>query len=179
MGTLARYSKKLLVNNAGFTIIEGLIASAIIGTMLMTAYSLAGNLFKFEKRVKDMTAEDRMIATLVANIRANLSRHQYSFDQSGATMEVERWNDTTKKMEITDEVQEQVMLGNELPIAWSDTDYTSRAACPTCPGSMGYWIQPMDNSLMAGLMKIKVRVKHKRLYPDDGHRDYTFVATFK
>lgn len=71
------------------------------------------------------------------------------------------------------------MLNAPLPIAWSDTDFTSRANCPQCPGEMGYWIQPMEGAGMSGFLRIKLRVKHKRLYPDNGYRDYTFMATFK
>lgn len=163
---------------AGVTIVEALVATAILGTMSLMAYSMASQIFKFEKRVRDMSSEDRMIASLMSNIRANLARHQYSMDVVGTAVEVTELNQATGLSETKLVSQDEKMLKN-LPIAWSDKDFTDAANCPQCPGRLGYWIQPLNGLGFDGLLRVRVRVKHKQLYPDDTFRDYTFVSTFK
>ncbi|WP_413291383.1 type IV pilus modification PilV family protein [Bdellovibrio sp. HCB337] len=124
-------------NQAGFTIIEVLVALAMI-VSVGSLFSL-GLLGYKNLNLKSKTSSTVMkqIHNLVENIRPNLQLYQVNFDPN---------MDRDVKLKV-----------DSLPMAWN-RDYVGKASdCPDCPGRFGYVVQP---STQTGLFILTVRVTH-------------------
>jgi len=143
------------------TLIEVAIAGIILGTVLSAFMSLIHYLGKSARTVRIMAAEDRMVASLVTNIRGNLRNYQASFEPVAASG--------------SDPATEKAL--QSMPWAFSENDLVPATRCPTCPGRMGYVLQPL--ATMPGMFMVTMRIKHAELFGKDATKQYRFVATFR
>lgn len=152
-----------LRNREGMTLIELLMASAAFSILATAMLAGLSYIFRNQRRVREMTTEDRMVSSLIANIRANLSLYQTNFTPANSA-------DANGKPYVDD-------ILKDLPIAFSDDVFLPAKECASCPGRMGFVLQPYSN--MPNLYKLTMRITHTELYGKGVVREYNFIASFK
>lgn len=158
-----KYSK--FSRKQGVTLIETVVAMAILGIISGSLVSAIGQYNSQRDRIVTLGSRDIQIAGLVENIRSNLQFFQSSYEGYSRS----------------DSVQSiDVLLPNKesLPLAWStDGAISNIADCVRCEGRMGMLIQPIKN-FTAPLFVITLRVSHPEI--NNGKLvDYRFMAAFK
>lgn len=134
---------------AGMTLIEVIIASlvlAIVGTATIASVS---QLFKAQRRVRDLTTEDRLVSGLVSSIRSNVGAYPVSPYYADDTADC----GNAPCIDV---------LLNDLPLGYSNTTLMQAGTCPGCAGRIGFAIQPVQN--MPSLCRITVRLVNTQLY---------------
>lgn len=141
----------------GFTIVEVMIAVAILGAF---AYYFAGGgdfLSSRNKQIEELMVMDRHVNNLYENIQSNIDIYQITYDPKD-------FNDNSDPTKIN----------AYLPMAWDLKVLTDVASCTKCPGRMGFVIIPLDG--YRGLYKLIVRVTHPKI---PKFKDYTFLINGK
>lgn len=143
--------------SAGFTLIEMLVAAAILGIVISAATTLFGSLSNSLDKTRVLAQRDRQINSLISTVAANVSLFQADFSGS-----------ITGTLDVAN-----------LPGAWSDTDVIfDKNTCGTsCPeGRFGLVIQPIGGAnKLPGLFKVTLRLTHPKLF--SGFRNYNFVMS--
>ena len=138
----------------GSSLIEVLFAVALLS---MISYGVLSGFDGFTNQIirsKTTQSRDKQLSALVETLRANIGLFQISHDLSEANAKA--------KLDVSN-----------LPIAWNANTIDTVAACPTCPGRLGYVIYPKDG--FPGLYIMMIRVKNEALF--QGHVDYEFIVS--
>src|SRR5690606_13649338 len=115
-----------LLSNRGFSLVETMLASAV---MLIVFIALAAGLnhfFNAERRIRSLVREDQITASIIANVRANLDLYQQAFipyDPAGSPGEAAFPVEATALVE-------------DLPVAFNNQVMTDPANCPGCAGRL-------------------------------------------
>lgn len=135
------------------TFIEILVTTGIILSVVLAITNSLNNTTAFLGRVRSTRNRDRVVTGILQDIVQNVSLYQKNFNLSAA--------------------QTEAMLNpQKLPIAWSQDTVVPVAQCPTCPGRLGFIIQPLTGNLI-GLNQLTIRIT----YPNFGTRDYVFILS--
>lgn len=138
----------------GYTYIEAIAAVGILSVISYGIYSGVVYLSSQTHRVINISTKDKAMSALLSTIRTNVDLFQINYDLTPAAME-------------------QLLAVNNLPQAWStNAGITDVKNCPTCPGRIGYVVQPVGG--IRGLLQVTVRITNKELF--DGHQDFTFMV---
>lgn len=129
------------------TLIEVLVSSGILSISLLALLGAFQYLGGASRKAKLMTAEDRITASLVDNLRANIKH--YAIDPIPF--------DPADRTDILDKLAE-----NKLPMAWSENVIETAQNCPDCPGRYGFVIKPVSG--YAGVYVVFLAMTHKELY---------------
>jgi len=136
------------LNQKGFTLVEVLVALAMIVTVA-TCFSLGYLNYKaIYLKTKTSSAVMKQINNVVESIRPNLQAYQINYDS------------------------QQQLNADNLPMAWNRNFVGKVADCPNCPGRMGYTIQPTTQS---GLYLVNVMVTHKDWTEYEYYQSYVSV----
>lgn len=154
----------------GMTLIEVLIATALIAVIVL---GVAATVKMSETQATQTTsaiAEDRLVSGLRESILSNLEKFQVSrtpyfqaVTTAGGGSDLE-WRDKL------------LNPSNDLPISWNEDEisYSGDAGCTKlCPGRAGFWIQ---QTATQNLMIVFVAASHPGLW--QGRRVYRFLATY-
>jgi len=157
--------KNKFSRNQGLTLIETVVAMAILGILSGALVSAIGQYNTQRDRIVTLGSRDVQIAGLVENIRSNLQFFQASYEDFSRSASVQSID---------------VLMPNRqsLPLVWSsDGAISNPEECPHCEGRMGILIQPISN-FSAPLFVITLRVSHPEVSAG-ALVDYRFMAAFK
>lgn len=138
----------------GFTLVEILVSSVMITVVILAVTASLRMTNKFFNDVRNKRNRDRVIANTLQNIVQNIGLFQKNY---GLT--------ETKRLEMLDK--------KNLPIAWGQDIVTTKELCPSCPGRMGFVIEPINN--VGGLNQLTVRITHDVLI--DGYQEYVYILS--
>jgi len=145
-------------NSRGYTFIEVLIA---MGLLTVVMFSLVGGLVSLKGTSRDslvLSSSERQVDDVAENIKSGIENYQINFNYKES-------KNTSLALE-------------SLPMAWDVGVLTTREECPTCAGSYGYVIQPMEQ--FRGLYLVTLRMTHKTWKAKgETYRDYAFVVSAK
>src|SRR5947209_5051349 len=82
MRTIRKFRSKGGV--AGMTLIEVVMAAGLLAIVMTAIIAGYNAIFKQQRRLRNLTAEDRLVSGLVESIRSNLSLYQVSNTQADA-----------------------------------------------------------------------------------------------
>ena len=161
-------NKRTQSSTSGFSILEVVLATAIMALVFTAAIAGLQQLLNTERRVRIMVREDQLTASIIANVRANL--HVY-LQSSVPYLPDDTPGATAKPIENH--------IPNELPIAFSNQIFTTPELCPDCPGRIGIVIQPLNG--MPSMYRVLMRVTHKEIYANapDNTKDIDFIAAYR
>jgi type II secretory pathway pseudopilin PulG len=142
------------LNHRGYTFVEILVTSALIIVVIFSVTTSLRMSQNFLSQVRGKRNRDRVVGSTLQNVVENISLFQKNFNVS------KDWSDTLLDPQV-------------LPLAWDQNVLTTKAECPSCPGRMGFIIQPLEGS--PGLNKLTVRITHQTLI--QGFQDYVYVLS--
>jgi type II secretory pathway pseudopilin PulG len=148
-------SRKLF-SNKGLTIVELLVATAIIGFALVSFIGGFIALKNISHRTSVTSTFDKQINEICGNIKAGIETYQVNFNYKDSTS------------------SDQLPV-DKLPMAWDVDVVSTKKDCPWCQGTYGYTIQPLE--AMRGLYAVQVRFTHKSW--GENTRDFSFVVSVK
>ena len=140
--------------SSGYTYVEALVSLALLGVISYGIYNGVAYLSSQTHRVISLSTKDKEMSALLSTIRTNVDLFQINYD-------------------LTDAAKEQMLNVNTLPQAWAtNIGITDVKNCPSCPGRLGYVVQPVTG--IRGLLQVTVRVTNKELF--EGFQDFTFMV---
>lgn len=146
------------MNKKGFTLIEGLVTMGLLSVMTLVFIGGVHSLKNAFKSTQLISSTDKQVQDIAENIKAGLENYQINFDFD---------SDANSQLDISN-----------LPMAWDEKKVGSRADCPNCAGSYGYYIQPLEE--FRGLYRVTLRMTHKTwVAAGESYRDYVFVVGVK
>jgi prepilin-type N-terminal cleavage/methylation domain-containing protein len=148
-----------LASKRGASLVEVMIASAILGIAAAYTMSSLDNISRSRKQAIGLQGRHEIVYSLVENIRDNVGMFQISYDGNTSS---------TGNVDV-------VLTEDKLSHAWSNAKVSTVEECPECPGRYGYLIQPMDG--FRGLYIVTLRMTNKELF--EGMREYQFITTIK
>lgn len=143
-----------LYNQKGVTLIEALISLALITVVVMSVTNSLRMADQFFSKAKLKRDRDQIVSSTLQGVLQNISLYQ-------------------KNYQLTDQAREALLAESKLPFAWSENVFTTVDQCPTCPGRVGYIIEPLPN--MGGLNQVTVRITNKNLF--QGFQQYVFILS--
>lgn len=141
----------------GFTIIEGIVALALISTVVVVFFEGIKQFRLVAFRANVLSSNEKQINDIAENIRANFQNYQVNFDYTSTKLN-------------------QLLTINNLPMAWDLGVNLPVSQCTTCRGKYGFVIQPLDS--FRGLYTVTLRFT----YQDWGagvYKDYVFLVSAK
>lgn len=154
-------TKKLVLNNSGFSILESMVGLALLFIVMMAFISGMNSMKKLRGDTKGDQILNKQVNDIIENIRPNLKMYQLSYD--GTKTSSER------------------LAPDQLPMAWGNGFQSKAEDCPNCPGRFGYVIQSYDG--FYGLYLVTIRFSHRDWSTVDkptvanyGYVDYEFVV---
>lgn len=154
----------------GFTVMEVIVASVVLGIALTSLIGGITNLNKLRHRSQGLYGRDKQIAALLESVRSNVRSYRATFTDADAMIGAQ--SATEAMLDVA-----------QLPMAWSNTEVTTVALCPKCPGRYGYVIQPFAVTTsgvrvsVPGLYLVTVRVTNSELFT--GFKDYSMIVGAK
>lgn len=142
----------------GFTVIECLVALAIISVIGILFASAMDGFRRINRESLSMSSADREINEILENVRSSVESHQVMFDSSS-------------------ESRERILDPKNLPMAWDVGLHGTAEQCPGCGGRHGYVIQPFVGGGMSGLYLITLRMTYRKW--SETYKDFQFVVTTK
>lgn len=173
---------------SGFSMIEVVIATLILSILMIGTMKVLSELDTSVDRELSLTQKDKIIATIIDDIRSNLAKYQVNYNYETIRGYCNASVDGNSCGPVA------YLLSQELPVAWSRNSVVSVSECQssnTCPlGRYGMVIIPAikekDASIpdskaeiIPGLYEVTILFKHQRLFPNDGYHSYTFIGAIK
>lgn len=122
---------------SGFTMVEVLVASTILGIATLGMLGSLNILFGFDKGSRLQTSESKVYSNVLAVIRSNPDLQMINFAPETTT------DDT-------------LLAAASLPLAFSETFFGRASDCATCPVKIGYVIRPLAGA--PGLLRLVIRI---------------------
>jgi prepilin-type N-terminal cleavage/methylation domain-containing protein len=141
----------------GFTLVEVMVATAIIGGLLYWFSGGTSLLSKRNKQLSELMVMERHVNSLYENIQSNIDIYQITYDPQEFINNADPTN-----------------LNKYLPLAWDMKTLTDIKNCKECPGRMGFIIVPLDG--YRGLYKLTIRATHPKV---PLFKDYNFLINGK
>lgn len=143
------------LDQRGFTMMEILVVSGLIVVVIFSLTTSLRMSQQFLGQVRGKRNRDRVVSSTLKNVVENIALFQKNFNMG-------------------DDWAESLLDPKALPIPWDDNSvYNSLQECPTCPGRMGFVIQPVVG--MPGLNRLRIRVTHSTLI--QGYLDYVYILS--
>ncbi len=136
----------------GFTLVGVLIASVIICTIAFGATELIRVNAALLAKTKQQREMARVIGNVLNHVIENLASLQRTFETSVST-------------------REALLREDRLPFAWDQSSVVPAEQCPTCPGRMGYIIEPLPGR--PSFSRLTIRITNAYLF--QGYRDYVYI----
>jgi hypothetical protein len=148
-------------DQSGMGLVEALVAAALLAVVIYWS-TTAVNSLNVQSRASALAlSRDQMVESLMVALRGNLGQFQMNFSPMDPGS-----------------VPTPLANPSSLPMAWSDTVLTEVNNCPSCPGRLGYSIQPISGDYVHGLRLISIRVIHPALNGGNP-KDYQIVVSEK
>ena len=144
-------------NQKGFSLVEVLVASGVMGALIYVFGSGSAFLSSKNKNLEELMLMERHVNSLYENIQSNIDVYQITYDPTNFNNNA----DPTK-------------IAKYLPIAWDMKKLTTVSSCKSCPGRMGFIIVPLQG--YRGLYKLTIRVTHPKI---PNFKDYSFLINGK
>lgn len=145
-----------LYKSSGFTIVEMLVAIALIVTGSLVLIGGFNSLNKISKTTDVTSNYDKQINEISSNIKAGIENYQINFNYK-------------------DNIEKELLPKDSLPMVWDVGASGTKEECIWCKGNYGYTIRPLEE--MRGLYYVQVRFTHKSW--GDAVRDVSFVVSVK
>jgi hypothetical protein len=148
-------------NNAGFTILENLIALTMLAIIFYSMTMAFTQIFNLETRTTGVVNEQQMVAMIIETIKAEPSVFQKNF------------NSTLKQNPM------EILTDANLPLGFEKDYFGPKEGCPIkCEGFLGYTIQPFDNyqSLFEGTIRVTFVNKTDPTTDNVGDHIYRFIV---
>lgn len=139
---------------AGFTVVEALMASGLLGLLVFAALSMVSLTTSELVKSEWISEEDRVVAGLVEEIRSEPNRFQKNFAPSVVS-------------------NADLIANLQLPIAWSPKYRGPPAGCPECTGRMGYVMRTVNG--FPGIFMVTVFIENPEMF--QGIKEYPFLVT--
>lgn len=152
--------KKITLNQTGFSMVEVLVAIAILGMGITIALNGINFIGDKKDSIDRGATQEGLLTGLIESIRLNIAMEKVDFDAEAFLQ-----NTTYKDVH------------NSLRLCWVHDGIIPVETFPECPGRIGYVVTPLKVGPleMRGLYKITVRMTHAELFPDV-YRQYEFIV---
>lgn len=150
-----------LKNANGFTIIENLVALALLGIIFFSMTLAFTNIFNIEARTTNVVNEQQMVAMIIETVKAEPSVFQKNFSSTS----------TKNALDI--------LTVDSLPLGFERDYFGPRAGCPSkCEGYVGFTIQPFEGfqSLFEGTILVHYLSKDPRFPENVTNNVYRFLV---
>lgn len=147
----------MIFNQRGFTFVETLVAAAVLGASVVIFSGVTKYFNQKNKDTIEAVVVSNYVNTIYNNIQSNLNIYQISYDSKAFH-----------------DAKSPDALAKILPLAWDHKVVTDVEKCPSCPGRMGYVIEPVNG--YRGLFKLTIRVTHPKI---EGFKDYVMLLIGK
>lgn len=149
-------------NEKGFTLVENLIALAIVGVVSIGLFGGMVVMQKLATTSRMMSASDKQISDIADSVRVALESHQIDFGRSVKSSAEQNIDSINRSLDV-----------DKLPMYW-DTGMTgTKEDCPNCQGRYGFIIQPFEQ--FPGLYVVTLRVTHESWM--EPYKEYQFVVS--
>jgi hypothetical protein len=155
-----------LKKQAGFSIVEVLVAFALLGAAIFTIME-GLDYIERKKTITDKNVSmENMLSSIVDSARSNIIMEKIDF-QAGDSNYTQNWLNNSTFQSVKDSLKMCWVKDGLIPLA----DY------PNCPGRFGYAVSPLkiDTLVLRGLYYITVRMTHDELFPNS-FRQYQFIV---
>ncbi len=146
-------------NNKGITLVENIVAFAILGAVLLVVVNGISFIDNEKKVQAESYSGETIVLSLIESIRANIH--------------LEKINPAPDPFINARTIRD---LKNQLHLCWTRDGYFPRNN-QDCPGRMGYSISTLTTgaAVYRGLYKVTLRVTHDTLFPNR-FKNYEFIV---
>ena len=138
-----------MLNNKGFTMIEGLVGIALLAIIIVVGTSGYEQIQKTSRTLATLNTTENRINEIIYGVKANVTQQITSFSSSRS------------------------LSNADLPMAWSLNVDGPVAECPECPGRYGYTINAIPN--YSGRYEVKLIFTHTDW--QQGPKEFHFLVT--
>lgn len=135
-------------NAAGMTLLETLVASAILAIGVMISIQAVSYVQKQTTQIKSTRAKDNIVTTLVNQLRSDIDQYQITFTPM----------DPKEALNALDD--------KPFSLAWDFAHLVPESLCTNCPGRMAYMITPLSTANLRGLYLVSIKLKHPEISQD-------------
>ena len=140
-------------NEKGFSLIEVLVATAILSVLAVSMMSVLSLSASQQTGMVANVTEDKMVSDIVEQVTSNPDMYQKYFAPTSANLE-------------------DALAPEQLPLAWSKDFLGPATQCPACPGRVGYVFTPLQD--LPGLYMVTIRYTNSSQF--EGVKDYKIVV---
>jgi prepilin-type N-terminal cleavage/methylation domain-containing protein len=136
----------------GFTIIEAMISVALLGILASAMMTIVANTMQNTHSTVLVGTEDKIVASIINQIRAAPNQYQVDFSGTSVTPTV-------------------------FPLGFTDFYYGPMALCPStgCYGSAAFTVQ--GDPSFPGLLNIKIWIQNRKVDPLATPKEYFATVT--
>ncbi len=131
----------MIFNQKGVTIIESLVALALLTIIMLISYSSIQQVKKISAQVSTAESSEKQVLQIIENVRSNMNTFKANYEY------------------YTDEKAEELLAENKLAMAWDKNILTTVDKCLDCKGRYGYVLQPYEK--YRGLFVLTLKITHK------------------
>lgn len=149
-------------SNKGFSITETLMATALLGLVMVGAYMGIENMNKASEQVSSMNTLNNRVFEIIENLRMTINQQIIYFPQASDSADSFE-NSMDALLDSTD----------DLPMAWSLQSEAPVGQCDSCQGRYGYIISQVPGA--GNIYKVKIKFVHSSW--GNLNRTYEFLVT--
>ncbi len=131
----------MIFNQKGVTIIESLIALALLTIVMLISYSSIQQVKKISAHVSTSESSEKQVLQIIENVRSNMNTFKANYEY------------------YTDEKAEELLAEDKLAMAWDKNMLTTVKNCQDCKGRYGFVLQPYEK--YRGLFVLTLKITHK------------------
>lgn len=144
-------------NQKGFTIIESLVALALLAIVMGISFSSIQQVRNLSSQVSTSESSEKQVLQIIENVRSNMNTFKATYEY------------------YTDEKSEELLAQNKLSMAWDKNILTTVANCQSCKGRYGYVLQPYEK--YRGLFILTLKITHENWGANS--KKYKFLVSAK
>ncbi|MCM2280918.1 MAG: prepilin-type N-terminal cleavage/methylation domain-containing protein [Bdellovibrionaceae bacterium] len=145
-----------LSGERGHTLVEVIVALVVLLIVIAASTQGLTQLRGVFGSLVTSRVRSQEVNNVIENLRNNITLYQINFDSSP-------------------DAREALLDPERLPLAWNNVGVFNVEECASCPGRLGYVIQPYP--MLRGVYLVHVRLTHKSM--GDTYQDHRFIVSTK
>lgn len=151
-------------NQKGFSLIESMVAMAVLSIVVTAAYYGIENITKSSTQVTTLNTLNNRVSEIVENLRSTINQQIIYFPQEVPCINANSaFSCGTSDYDTTgayDNALDSLLDTNDdLPMGWSLQTEAPVNQCTNCPGRYGYVISQLPGQ--GNLYKVKIKFTHR------------------
>ncbi len=128
----------IIRNQKGFTIIESLVALALLAIVISISYSSIQQVRNLSAQVSSGESSEKQVLQIIENVRSNMNIYKANYEY------------------YTNESADLLLATEKLSMAWDKNMDTEVKNCPACKGRYGYVLQPYEKYRGLYVLTLKI-----------------------